>query len=222
VTTPPPVEQFVDVSAEPAVRGFLHGPADSNGNSLLLTHGAGANCQSNLLVMLSTAFAEAGFTVLRCDLPFRQARRFGPPSPGSAALDRQGIRRAIEVLKQGAPGRVFVGGHSYGGRQASMLIAEQPELAEGLLLLSYPLHPPRKPQQLRTGHFPKLERPALFVHGVRDPFGLPEEMQTALRLIPARHNLLAIEGVGHELLAKHRPADLPAQVIQAFQQFFRS
>lgn len=213
--------ELVEVSTQPAVRGFLHAPAEPNGDSLVLTHGAGANCQSNLLMTLSSTFAEAGFTVLRCDLPFRQARRFGPPSPGSAAQDQKGLRRAIEVLKQRTPGRIFVGGHSYGGRQASMLIAEQPDLAEGLLLLSYPLHPPRKPQQLRTAHFPKIERPALFVCGTRDPFGLPEELQSALDLIPGRHTLLAVEGAGHELLAKNGPKDLPRKIVEAFQQFFR-
>src|SRR5271168_3574179 len=86
---------------------------------------------------------------------------------------------AIAVLKHLARGRVFVGGHSYGGRQASMLCAETAEkspeeaakLAAGLLLLSYPLHPPRKPEQLRTQHFFYLHTPSLFVRGTRDPFG---------------------------------------------------
>src|SRR5215471_8337905 len=114
------VKEFVDVSAQPAVRGFLHVPARPNGNSLALTHGAGANCKSNLLTTLSNAFAEAGFAVLRFDLPFRQARPFGPPFPTTAERDREGIRRAIEVLKQKTTGRIFAGGNSYGGRQTTM------------------------------------------------------------------------------------------------------
>ena len=80
-----------------------------------------------------------------------------------------------------------------------MLAAEDPGLADALLLLSYPLHPPRKPGQLRTAHFPKLETNALFVHGTRDPFGSPEELKQALSLIPATTHLLEIEGAGHEL-----------------------
>ena len=217
--SPTSVEEFVDRSAEPAVRGFLHVPDAANGDSLLLTHGAGANCQSNLLVRMSTAFAEAGFTVLRYDLPFRQARAFGPPMPGMAERDREGIRRAIDLLKQKMGGRIFAGGHSYGGRQTTMLIAEHPELVDGLLLFSYPLHPPRKPEQLRTAHFPKLTRPALFVHGSRDPFGSLEEMESAVELIPAIHYLLGVEGGGHDLAQKKASFDLTALCVDAFGVF---
>ena len=201
------------------MRGFLHVPVQPGGDSLLLTHGAGANCQSQLLVSLATEFVQAGWVVLRCDLPFRQTRRFGPPFPATAARDREGIRRALDLLKRKSTGRIFVGGHSYGGRQASMLIAEEPDLVDGLLLLSYPLHPPRKPEQLRTAHFPKLTRPALFVHGSRDPFASIEEMHRALALIPARHELLEVQGAGHELLGKKSSNDLPPRIVKAFQQF---
>jgi len=214
------IQELIDASAQPAVRGFLHVPAQPSGNSLVLTHGAGANCKSNLLTTLSSAFAEAGFTVLRFDLPFRQARPFGPPFPTTAERDREGIRRAIEVLKQKTAGRIFAGGHSYGGRQTTMLIAEQPDLVEGLLLLSYPLHPPRKPEQLRTAHFPKRTRPALFVHGSRDPFGSLEEMRSALDLIPASHQMLEANGVGHELLPKKSSSELPGRIVEAFKKFF--
>ncbi len=106
-----------------------------------------------------------------------------------------------EILKirEKNPEQVWLGGHSYGGRQASILAAETPGLADRLLLLSYPLHPPRKPAQLRTAHFPNLRTPALFVHGSRDPFGTIEELETAITLIPARTQLLEIEGAGHDL-----------------------
>ncbi len=155
------VTAFEDLNAEPAVRGFLHQLRQSNGDALVLTHGAGANCQSKLLIAIATAFADEGFLVLRCDLPFRQARPHGPPFPAMAARDRQGLERAVNVLRGKTSGQVFLGGHSYGGRQATMLAAEQPDLIAGLLLLSYPLHPPRKPTELRTAHFPKLASPAL-------------------------------------------------------------
>jgi uncharacterized protein len=213
------VAEFVDQSGEPAVRGFLHTPDDPIGDALLLTHGAGANCESKLLVGLSCEFAQAGFMVLRCDLPFRQVRRFGPPFP-AAERDRDGIRRAIAILRDQTKGRVFAGGHSYGGRQASMLIAEEPGLADGLLLLAYPLHPPRKPEQLRTAHFPKMQRPVLFVHGARDPFASLAEMRSALELIPAAKMVLEIEGAGHELLGKKSADDLPARIVKAFREFY--
>ena len=214
--------EFSDLSAEPAVRGFLHEPAQANGDGLVLTHGAGANCQSKLLIALASAFTDAGYLVLRCDLPFRQSRPHGPPFPAMAARDREGLRRAVDVLRSRTPGRIFLGGHSYGGRQGSMLAAEQPQLVSGLLLLSYPLHPPRKPAELRTAHFPQLKTPSLFVHGGRDPFGSHDEMKTALALIPAQTMLLEIEGAGHELLGKKTEENLPSRIVQAFQDVNRA
>jgi len=215
------VTELTDLAAEPAVRGFLHQPQNANGDALVLTHGAGANCASKLLLAVASAFADEGFLVLRCDLPFRQSRPHGPPFPAMAARDRQGLERAVSVLRQRTSGRIFLGGHSYGGRQATMLAAEQPQLVAGLLLLSYPLHPPRKPTELRTAHFAKLTTPALFVHGARDPFGSHEEMTSALALVPARTLLLEIEGVGHELLPKKPGSDLPQRITRVFQELFK-
>jgi predicted alpha/beta-hydrolase family hydrolase len=181
------------------VRGVLHTPEHANGNALALTHGAGSNANAPLLVSLARTFCEAGLTVLRYDLPFRVARAGGPPFPAAAARDREGVRRAVEALRQLVKGRVFAGGHSYGGRQTAMLAAEKPGAADGLLLLSYPLHPPKKPEQPRTGFFPDWRTPALFVHGTRDPFGTVEELRGAMERIPARVDLLVVEGAGHDL-----------------------
>jgi predicted alpha/beta-hydrolase family hydrolase len=180
------------------VRGFLHRAARPSGDGLVLAHGAGSNCESPLLRSVAAAFSEAGFHVLRCDLPYRQLRPQGPPPPGSAERDRDGLREALDLIRPECA-RVAAGGHSYGGRQASMLLAEDPAVAGALLLLSYPLHPPRQRTQLRTAHFANLRTPAVFVHGTRDPFGLREEMETALRLIPAKTALHTIDGAGHDL-----------------------
>ena len=181
------------------VRGFIHEPEHPNGNGLVITHGAGSNSDTTLLKAVADAFAGAGVTTLRCDLPFRQQRPKGPPFPAQADRDREGLRRAIEAMREITGQRVFLGGHSYGGRQATMLAAEEPGVADALLLLSYPLHPPRKPQQLRTGHFGAIQTPALFVHGTRDTFGTIDEMRAALTLIPARTDLAEVEGAGHSL-----------------------
>src|SRR5438093_639381 len=126
----------------PAVVGFLHRPTADVRDGIVLTHGAGGNCNAPLLLALASAFADAGVAALRVDLPYRQSRATGPPSPGGAARDRDGLRRAVGELRQISDGRVFLGGQSYGGRQASMLAADAPDLADALLLLSYPLHPP--------------------------------------------------------------------------------
>jgi predicted alpha/beta-hydrolase family hydrolase len=213
---------FSDDSLNPAVRGFLHSAENPNGDALILTHGAGSNSTAPLLVALSETFAGHGYVVLRSDLPFRQERRTGPPFPGNAERDRAGLRNAVAVLRKNVAGRIFLGGHSYGGRQATMLCAAEPDLVSGLLLLSYPLHPPRKPEQLRIQHLPNLRTPSLFVHGTRDPFGSVEEMTKALQLIPAKIELMTLEGVGHDLGFKRKtePKELPGKIALRSLEFF--
>jgi len=225
---PASIRAFTDDSTDPRVRGFLHMPATPNHNALVLTHGAGSNAQAPLLIAIADAFCAAGFTVLRCDLPYRQSRPYGPPGPGDAARDRAGLKNAIAAMKKITTGRAYLGGHSYGGRQASMLCAEQPEgateLVAGLLLLSYPLHPPRKPDQQRTQHLPDLRTPTLFVHGTRDPFGTIAELEQALKMIPGRTKLLVIEGAGHDLgfKGKARREELPGLISSEFTKFFET
>jgi uncharacterized protein len=188
-------------------------------DGLVLTHGAGGNSQAPLLVAVANVFAEAGIWVLRYDLPFRQRKKFGPPFPAQAAEDRKGLRAAAEEMRQTVAGRVFFGGHSYGGRQASILASEDPAVTDALLLLSYPLHPPKRPEQMRTAHFAELRTPALFVHGTKDPFGSSEEMREALALIPATVKLSLIEGAGHDLA--RGKFDITELVVKPFQDLVR-
>jgi uncharacterized protein len=215
------IEPFSETSYNPPVRGFLHWPESPSGDGLVLTHGAGGNAQMGLLVALAEAFAGTGFTVLRCDLPFRQARRFGPPRPGDAVRDHEGLKNAVAAMRKLVSGRVFLGGQSYGGRQASMLLADE-RIADGLLLFSYPLHAPSRPDQPRTQHLPKLQVPTLFVHGTRDPFGSIDEIEAACKLIPAKTELVVVEGAGHDLgfKGKSRREGLPAEVVARCASFF--
>jgi predicted alpha/beta-hydrolase family hydrolase len=216
------IVSFSDDSQQPAVRGWLHTPPDPNGDALILTHGAGTDCNAPLLVAIAEAFAAGGHAVLRCNLSFRMERRTGPPFPGNAERDRMGLGNAVASLRKIVSGRIFLGGHSYGGRQATILCAAEPDLVSGLLLLSYPLHPPRKPEQLRTQHLPNLRTPSLFVEGTRDPFGSIDEMEKALQLIPAKTELLKVEGAGHDLgfKGKTRSQELPAKVVASFVEMF--
>ena len=215
--------RFSDDLLSPAVRGFLHSPVNPNGDVLILTHGAGSNCNAPLLVALAEAFSARDYTVLRCDLPFRQERPAGPPFPGNAERDRAGLRNAVAAMRKVVSGQIFLGGHSYGGRQSTMLSAAEPDLVTGLLLLSYPLHPPRKPEQLRIQHLPNLHTPSLFVHGTRDPFGSIEEIEKALQLIPAKKELLTVEDAGHDLgfKGKMQTKELPDRVLAAFAVMFQ-
>jgi len=224
MSTDPTQESFVDTSLDPPVRGFLHRPPSDATATVVLTHGAGGNAKSVLLIALAENFATHGFNVLRCDLPFRHTRPYGPPRPGDAARDREGLRNAVTAARNLGPSRVFLGGQSYGGRQATMLCAESPDLADGLILLSYPLHAPGKPDQPRIQHLPKLQLPCLFVHGTRDPFGSLEEMQSALKLIPSRTELIPVEGAGHDLgfKGKSKNEELPNKVTEAFHRFFET
>jgi predicted alpha/beta-hydrolase family hydrolase len=219
-----PAIAFLDDSLDPAVCGFLHLPENPSQDALILSHGAGSNCNSPLLVALGETFAEHGYTAMRCDLAFRQQRRTGPPFPGNAGRDRAGLRNAVAVLRQRVAGRIFLCGHSYGGRQSTMLCADEPELVSGLLLLSYPLHPPRKPEQLRIQHLPDLRTPSLFVQGTRDPFGSIEEMTKALQLIEAKTELMKVEGAGHDLgfKAKAQAQELPGSILGAFTKMFQT
>lgn len=207
----------IDVAGDPPVRGVLHLAGSTKGDGLVLTHGAGSNADAPLLVAVAGAFAERGVIVLRCDLPYRQARPRGGPSPGGAARDREGLRAALRVLRERVRDRLFLGGHSYGGRQASMLLAAEPALASALLLQSYPLHPPGRPQNLRTAHLPDLRLPTLFVHGTTDTFGSLAEVDKARALIPGRTVLLPVSG-GHDLgwSRKRGDATLPERIAEAF------
>lgn len=183
------------VDGDLAVHGRLH--AASGPDVLVLTHGAGSDHRAPLLAAVADAFAAEGVSVLRCDLPFRHMRASGPPSPAGAARDRRGLAAALDAVP--ARGRRFVGGHSYGGRQASMLLAESPHLAHGLLLLSYPLHPPGKPERARTAHLSDIRVPVLFVHGERDPFGSIEELEGARARIATPTALVIVPRAAHAL-----------------------
>lgn len=199
---------------------MLHRAADSSGDFLVLTHGASGNANAALLIVLALEFASAGISVLRCDLPFRQRRPQGPPSPANAKDDQDGLRRAVSLMKDQLGGRGCLGGSSYGGRQASLLAASHPGLVEGLVLLSYPLHPPGKPAQLRTAHFPELHTPSLFVSGTKDAFGSVEELEAAIKLIPARTELVKIEGASHGLSKPGSTQGIAGIVRQRFLAFF--
>lgn len=187
----------------------------STDTCLILSHGAGSNRNAPLLVRVASAFESDGIAVDRIDLAFRQKKPAGSPFPGSAAADRESIADAVNAARGRGCRRVYIGGHSYGGRQSSMLIAERPGIADGLLLFAYPLKPPRsKGPTTRTAHFPDINVPVLLFHGTRDPFGTPEELAEAIRLIPGETKLITSERDGHDLAKLG--ADLVAREFRAF------
>lgn len=184
---------------KPGVRGWLHEPAVAPTAAIIIAHGAGGDCEAPLMVATAEAFAEAGYLALRYDLPYRQLRPKGSPS-SAQARDREGIRQTADAVRAlGKKLPLYLAGHSYGGRQSTMLAAEDPEVGAALMLLSYPLHPPGQPNKMRTEHFPSLKVPALFVHGTRDDFGSVEELTNAIKLIASRTRVIPVPGGKHGL-----------------------
>jgi predicted alpha/beta-hydrolase family hydrolase len=180
---------------------------------VLLTHGAGGNRESELLQRVCDEWAHRGWLAIRYNLPYRRRRPTGPPS-GSAATDRAGIDEAIALCHTITEGPLIVGGHSYGGRQTSMVIAETSPTRVGVLtLFSYPVHPPGKPDRRRTEHLPDIAVPTVFTHGTSDPFGTPEEVREAATLIAGPTEVVEITGARHDLRSK--TLDVPGLAVDA-------
>lgn len=166
--------------------------------ALLLAPGAGADRNQPALVAVEAAVASLGMVVQRMDFPYRRAGRRAPDrAPVLVAEVREQAARLAERAGV-APERVVLGGRSMGGRMCSMAVAEGLP-ASGLVLVSYPLHPPGKPERLRTEHFPGITVPTLFVSGTRDAFGTPEELAREATAIvgPVTHRW--VEGGDHGL-----------------------
>lgn len=184
------------------IAGVGHKPESTPSGVVVLTHGAGGSRESALLQRLCDEWARRGWLAVRYNLPYRRRRPKGPPS-GSAATDRAGIAEAIAVCRRLADGPLIAGGHSYGGRQTSMLVAEGSGAShlpvDVLTLFSYPVHPPGKPEHARTEHLPGIAVPTVFTHGTSDPFGTLEEVRAAAALISAPTNIVEIAGARHDL-----------------------
>ena len=183
---------------------------------VVLTHGAGGSRESPLLQQVCDEWARRGWLAVRYNLPFRRRRPKGPPS-GSGTGDRAGIVEAITLCRGLVDGPLIAGGHSYGGRQTSMVVAALDEAASSkvavLTLFSYPVHPPGKPERPRTEHLPDITVPTVFTHGTSDPFGTPAEVRAAAALIAARTAVVEIAGARHDLASKRR--DVPALAVDA-------
>ena len=178
----------------------------------MLTHGAGGSRESPLLTKICDEWARRGWLAVRYNLPYRQRRPKGPPS-GSAATDQAGVVEAIELAHTLTDGPVIAGGHSYGGRMTSMVIADGAAAVDVLTLFSYPLHPPGKPERARTDHLPHITVPTVFTHGTADPFGTIDELRAAAALIPAPTEIVEITGARHDLGSK--TLDVPALAVDA-------
>jgi uncharacterized protein len=200
------------------IAGIAHEPDGTPSGVVVLTHGAGGSRESALLQQLCDEWARRGWLAVRYNLPYRRRRPKGPPS-GSAATDRAGIVEAITLCRDLADGPLIAGGHSYGGRLTSMVVAEKPQPVDVLTLFSYPLHPPGKPERARTEHLPDIVVPTVFTHGTSDPFGTLDEVRAAAALIPAPSEIVEITGARHDLGSKN--LDVPAFSVDAALRLLR-
>lgn len=195
-----------------AIAGIAHEPVGQPEGAVVLTHGAGGSRESPLLKRICDRWAHNGWLAVRYNLPYRRRRPKGPPS-GSAAGDRAGIAEAVAALRALTDGPVIAGGHSYGGRMTSMVIADNAARVDVLTLFSYPLHPPGKPERARTEHLRRIAVPTVFAHGTADPFGTVDELRAAASLISAPTEFVEVTGARHGLGSKTH--DVPALAVAA-------
>lgn len=178
--------------------------------ALLLTPGAGSDRNHAALQAIEAAVAP--MPVARIDFPYRKA---GRRAPDRAPVLINCVREeaAVLVAQSGIrPSALALGGRSMGGRMCSLAVADGLK-AVALVLISYPLHPPGKPDNLRVDHFPALEVPCLFVSGTKDPFGSPAELERHAKKIPGPVTHVWIEGGGHDF---KRHDDEVAEVVRAW------
>jgi predicted alpha/beta-hydrolase family hydrolase len=170
--------------------------------TLLLFPGAGSGRDQSTLVAIDRAVsALRGWSVVRADFPYRKAGRRAPDRPEVLLA---AVREELAAI--GARRNVVVGGRSMGGRICSMVAAgadglPPPQRLVGVVTVSYPLHPPGRPDRLRVEHLQNVNAPWLFVHGTRDPFGSAAELERWTATIPGDVTHEWLDG-GHDLKGK--------------------
>jgi predicted alpha/beta-hydrolase family hydrolase len=160
---------------------------------LILTPGSSARRDHPGLLAVDHAVTDAGIAVERIEFPNQAAGKRRPDSPDVCIQTIRAASAALAARLNVAPALLALGGRSMGGRMCSMAVADGLDAA-ALVLISYPLHPPGRPDRLRTAHFPQLDLPCLFVSGRRDAFGTPAELESETAAIPGPVTLVFVDG----------------------------
>ncbi|HEV8138414.1 MAG TPA: alpha/beta fold hydrolase [Pyrinomonadaceae bacterium] len=167
--------------------------------TLILGHGAGANQLSGFMRLFAAGLAERGLDVVTFNFLYtEQGRKIPDPAPRLESCYRAVIDAVVKHKKLKG-NRLVIGGKSMGGRIASQVAASQPADIDGLVFLGYPLHPPGRPDKLRSEHLPKIKAPMLFVQGSRDAFGSKQEIASTIKKLKLPAELFAVEGGDHSL-----------------------
>jgi len=193
-------------SGEVQVSTAWERPAGQSRAVVAIAHGAGAGMEHPFLVGFAGALRDAGFTTVRFNFPYSEAGRRMPGPASHAILTWRAMVAAVRAEAPGEP--VFACGKSYGGRMASMAVAEGLEV-DGLVYVGYPLHPPGRPEKPRVEHLPEVRPPQLFVEGTNDPFVQPlSQLEEAVASCQDAR-IACFEGGGHsfEVKGRQRPAD---------------
>jgi predicted alpha/beta-hydrolase family hydrolase len=186
-------ERFsVDVARGQKVTAIAY--AAPNAPVLVLAHGAGAPQTHPFMVEVATDLAACGVEVVTFDFVYTELKKRAPDKPALLEACWRAVLGDVRARSKGR--RIFLGGKSMGGRIASM-IAPDEEGLRGFVFLGYPLHPPGRPDQLRTKHLPGVKAPMLFVQGSKDAFGTPEELRPILAKLHAGTELYVVEGGDH-------------------------
>ncbi|MCS3842048.1 alpha/beta family hydrolase [Microbacterium sp. AK031] len=174
--------------------------AEASGRgTVVVAHGAGAGMEHPFLVGFTGALNAAGFSTLRFNFPYReQGRRMPGPAAHAIATWRAAVAQASSLDPDAA---LWAAGKSYGGRMASMGVAEGMGV-DGLIYLGYPLHPPGRPEKLRADHLPAIAVPQLFIEGTNDPFIQPLSQFEQVLSTCADARVQWIEGGGHSFEVK--------------------
>ena len=182
------------------VAAVLHEPHGARrARAVLLAHGAGADMDSPFMTSIAAGLADVGFAVLRFRYPYMELRaRDGTRRPPDAAplLEAAHAAALKELARQVGGARPLLAGKSLGGRIGTHLAAKGEDIG-GLVLLGYPLHPPRRPERERSEHFPAIVQPALFLQGTRDALCELSNLERALAHFGGRATLEVIEGGDH-------------------------
>jgi uncharacterized protein len=209
-----PEKLIINVNERDGVTALLYPAArrERMDITVVLGHGAGANQLSAFMVMVAGGLAARGFDVMTFDFLYMEQKRHVPDPKARLESCYQAVIKAALTHRKLKKNRFVIGGKSMGGRIASQVAAVAPDGISGLVFLGYPLHPPGRPDKLRTDHLPDIQAPMLFVQGARDAFGTEAEISAVIKQLHLPATLFSIEGGDHSFKVPKR-AGIPQETV---------